>query len=278
MHDPRVKYFPELEEEHFQSLVSVPVFGRDGDVMGVISLHAEAPHEFAREDLDFLEHTAALTAGAVENARLYEESTARVDVLTDLSRLSRRIAAAGTSEELLAAVVSGTRDLLRATRCEIYLTDIDGSLLPAAADPVSPDGSRVRGHLMVSIGRHADGPGEAADLAETLWGTAWTGTPLFESLTVGDDILGLVAVLTPSAAPGALTALSAIAAHTAVALRQHELVERLLEKNLVTEFFEALARRDAPPGRATSLAMRLGIDLERPHAIVVVTPWSDSRR
>ena len=129
---------------------------------------------------------------------------------------------------------------------------------------------------MVSIGRHADGPGEAADLAETLWGTAWTGTPLFESLTVGDDILGLVAVLTPSAAPGALTALSAIAAHTAVALRQHELVERLLERNLVTEFFEALARRDAPPGRATSLAMRLGIDLERPHAIVVVTPWFEA--
>ena len=47
LEDPRVKYFPELEEERFQSLVSVPMFGRDGDVMGVISLHAEAPHEFA---------------------------------------------------------------------------------------------------------------------------------------------------------------------------------------------------------------------------------------
>jgi GAF domain-containing protein len=88
--DPRVKYFPELEEEHFQSLVSVPMFGRDGDVMGVISLHAEAPHDFAREDLDFLEHTASLIAGAVENARLYEQSTARVDVLTDVSRRLRR--------------------------------------------------------------------------------------------------------------------------------------------------------------------------------------------
>ena len=50
--DPRVKYFPEFEEERFQSLVSVPVFDRDGGVMGVISLHAEAPHEFVRADLD----------------------------------------------------------------------------------------------------------------------------------------------------------------------------------------------------------------------------------
>ena len=50
--------------------------------MGVISLHAEAPHEFVRADLDFLEHTASLMSGAVENARLYEEAAARVDLLT----------------------------------------------------------------------------------------------------------------------------------------------------------------------------------------------------
>ena len=52
LEDPRVKYFPEFEEERFQSLVSVPMFGRDGEVMGIISLHAEAPHEFVRTDLD----------------------------------------------------------------------------------------------------------------------------------------------------------------------------------------------------------------------------------
>ena len=151
--DPRVKYFPELDEEHFQSLVSVPVFGRGGEVMGVISLHAEAPHEFAREDLEFLEHTASLTAGAVENARLYEESTARVDVLTDLSRLSRRIASASATDDLLDSVVGGTRDLLGATRCEIYLTDGDGSLDAAVTDPQRVDVTRVPGDLAARIER-----------------------------------------------------------------------------------------------------------------------------
>ncbi len=275
--DPRVKYFPELDEEHFQSLVSVPVFGRGGDVMGVISLHAEAPHEFAREDLEFLEHTASLTAGAVENARLYEESTARVDVLTDLSRLSRRIASASETDELLGSVVGGTRDLLGATRCEIYLMDGDGSLDAAATDPPRTDVTRVPGDLAARIEREPAEPKDIAELAGTLWGPAPDGTPLVAPLTVGDDLLGLLAVLTPSPAPAAETALAAIAAHTAVAIRQHELVERLLEKNLVSEFFGALARRDSPAGRAASLAARLGVDLESPHVVAVITPWHDGR-
>jgi sugar diacid utilization regulator len=111
-----------------------------------------------------------------------------------------------------------------------------------------------------------------------LWGETYAGTPLFAALTVGDDVLGLLAVLTPSAAPApaAETALSTIAAHTAVAIRQHELVERLLEKNLVSEFFRALTRRDGLV-RAASLAARLGIDLDEHHAVVAITPWADDR-
>ena len=123
-----MKYFPEFEEERFQSLVSVPMFGRDGEVMGVISLHAEAPHEFVRADLDLLEHTASLIAGAVENARLYEDAAARVALLTDLSLMLQRIACAQTIEEVFATVSVGTRELLGAERAEVYLTDADKRL------------------------------------------------------------------------------------------------------------------------------------------------------
>jgi GAF domain-containing protein/sugar diacid utilization regulator len=272
--DPRVKYFPELEEEHFQSLVSVPMFGRDGGVMGVISLHAEAPHEFAQEDLEFLEHTASLIAGAVENAKSYEDSTARVDLLTDLSRLSRRIAAAGEIDELLAAVGPGTRGLLAASVCEIYLTDSEGRLELAAADPprtmrrfIDPDA------LPREQGR-AD-PRITERLSRALWGEPPEGTVLFDLLTVGEERLGLLVVVSTAPPPGAGTALSAIAAHTAVAIRQLELVERLLEKNLVSEFFHALSRRDGHTGRASALATRLDVDLETPHVVVAVTPWPE---
>ena len=85
--DPRFKFVPELDEERFQSLVSVPIPARDGGVIGVISLHTEAPREFAEADVDFLVSSATLLAGVVENARLYEESQRRVDELEHLRAL-----------------------------------------------------------------------------------------------------------------------------------------------------------------------------------------------
>src|SRR5438876_7628283 len=51
--DPRVKYVPELEEEKFQSLICVPVVGKDGSAIGVISLHTEAPREFSEDEVEF---------------------------------------------------------------------------------------------------------------------------------------------------------------------------------------------------------------------------------
>ena len=90
--DPRMKYVPELEEERFQSMVAVPVPARSGEVLGVVVLHTVAPREFDEGVLNFLVHTASLVAGAIENARLYEESRARVDALTNLAQLSERIA------------------------------------------------------------------------------------------------------------------------------------------------------------------------------------------
>ncbi len=273
--DPRVKYFPELDEEHFQSLVSVPMFDRDGDVMGVISLHAEAPHEFARDDLEFLEHTASLIAGAVENARLYEQSAARVDLLTELSRLSRRISAASELDEVLSVVGRGTRELLSASSCELFLSDGEGELELAAADPpharTAPLDTSKLG-AVVSDGVSVD----TERLARALWGTAPAGTAFFEPLTVGDEQLGWLAVVVPAPPPGAATVLSAIAAHAAVAIRQLDLVERLLEKNLVSEFFQAVSRRDGDPARVHALAAKLEVDLDTPHAVVVASRWEGS--
>jgi signal transduction protein with GAF and PtsI domain len=52
--DPRTKYFPELEEERFQSLVCVPMVGKDGNVIGVISSHTKAPREFTEREVEVL--------------------------------------------------------------------------------------------------------------------------------------------------------------------------------------------------------------------------------
>ena len=141
LEDPRVLYVPELEEDQFQSLVAVPMFARAGEVIGVITLHAEAPHEFGRTDLEFLEHTASLVAGAVENAGLYDQATARVALLTQLSDLAQDVAASSSLEELLPMIAHRTRALVQATSCEVYLFDAAGELasLPAAWTDVVAD-------------------------------------------------------------------------------------------------------------------------------------------
>ena len=229
--DPRVKYFPEFEEERFQSLVSVPVFDRDGGVMGVISLHAEAPHEFVRADLDFLEHTASLMSGAVENARLYEEAAARVDLLTDLSSLLQRIAGATTIEHVFATVTAGTRQLLSADRAEVYLADADKRLRLREADPPRRDDRNIDTRTLwfdALRERRAREPEGARHLATTLWGEGDTPSfAMFAPLEAGDEQLGLLVVSVSAPVPGADTALTAVAAHTAVTIKQHQLIERL---------------------------------------------------
>ena len=98
--DPRVAFVPELEEERFQSLLSVPIAARDGSVIGVISAHTEAPYAFTQAEVDFVVTSASLVAGAIENARLYDETRARVRELEAISELAEVIAGGRALEEL----------------------------------------------------------------------------------------------------------------------------------------------------------------------------------
>ncbi len=82
MDDPRMKFVPLLEEERFQSMVAVPILARNGDTIGVIVLHTQAPHEFTEDAVRLLVHIASLVSGAIENAQLYDRERSRVDALT----------------------------------------------------------------------------------------------------------------------------------------------------------------------------------------------------
>ena len=96
MADPRMKFFPVLEEERFQSMVAVPILSRAGESIGVIVLHTEAPREFTEDTLKLLVHIASLVSGAIENAQLYDQQRRRVDALTSLSGLAQEVATATT--------------------------------------------------------------------------------------------------------------------------------------------------------------------------------------
>lgn len=276
LEDPRVNYVPELEEEQFQSLVSVPMFARDGKLIGVITLHAEAPHEFGRADLQFVEHTAALVAGAVENANLYDQATARVALLTQLSELAQAVASSASLNELLPMIADRTRTLVQAKSSEVYLFDsAERLILHASSPPRSQARPLEAKHVwfrLIDAGR--PGAKEAQALAEALWGEGVTGTPLFSPLVVGDERLGLLCVLTKDGPGDAPSVLSAIASEAAVAIKRLQLIDWLKEKNLVKDFFEALQRDDSDGDDLRSQAARLRCDLDARHVVVHAVPWT----
>lgn len=279
LEDPRVIYVPELEEERFQSLVSVPILARSGEVAGVISVHASAPHEFRPSDREFLESTASLVAGAIENARLYEGATNKVALLSKLSRLAQRMAAAASPDELLPLAVDECRELLDARRCELYLIEAEEQLVLARASP--PHGTHrpldLR-HLWTSVfDTTEESPVEAHVAAEILWGDRAEGIPLVAPLVAGKERLGLLAALLDSPEPDARWVLAAVASHTAVALKHLRLVDWLRQKNLAKDFFDALANHAAKPEDVSAMAGRLGFNLDAPHVVVLAKPIAPNR-
>jgi GAF domain-containing protein len=115
--DPRTKVFPELQEDRFQSMIAVPLLDRDGEAIGVVALHTEAPREFGREVVDFLVHVASLVAGAVDSARLVEAGRRQVARLSALATLSQDFAAVMGRAKLEETAAAGLRALLPCDRC-----------------------------------------------------------------------------------------------------------------------------------------------------------------
>src|ERR671933_813054 len=234
--DPRMKYVPEIEEERFQSMVAVPIPARSGSALGTVVLHTEAPREFDEGVLNFLAHTASLVAGAIENARLYEDTRRRVEALTRLSSLSQAIAAVDGREELYRVVTDGVRELLRCEACQLYLLDRQtGRLELAAAEPPGrptawpgAEGTAVPLDMLRP-------PGPAAGAG---------GATLVAPVAAGDEYLGAVAATRtrPPFGQEADELLRAVANQLAVALHKAQLIERLTAENIVRDLFEALER------------------------------------
>jgi len=270
MADPRMKYVPELEEERFQSMIAVPILAKARDVIGVVVLHTEAPHEFDDDVLNFLVHTASLVAGALENAQLYEETRTRVQALTTLTQLSQALAAVTLREDLYDAVTRGARELLGADACQIYRLDMEADELAlAGSDPegtpaLSPRPAGVA--LVLDVMRRAGGGGAGRrKAARALWPDVDENALLVAPLVAGDEQLGMLCCLARDRQFTEEDAelLGAVANQTAVGLKKAELIERLTAENIVKDMFDALAAGSVEAAEAKASEARC--DLTRPH-------------
>ena len=277
--DPRAKVVPEAEEEKYQSLCAAPLTAKSGDVIGVIALHAEAPREFTRADSEFLVHAASLVAGAIENARLYEDTRRRLSLVEGLSDLARTLSAAATLEALLPAVARRAQRLLDASSCDVLVADAEGRVLtPQAAAPEGGPPPRTvdAGELGLELALSSRDGGEVSHrLAAALWGAGAEGGARVVPMVAAEELVGVLAL---RFAPGARVdaeqreIAASIANQAAVAIKKVQLIDRLTERNAIKDLLEDLSHGNAAAGELELRAQALGSDLAKPHLVLQAVP------
>ena len=272
--DPRFSYVPELAEERFQSLVSVPILGREGDAFGAISLHTEAPREFTDEEVEFLVSSSSLVAGAIENARLHAETRHRLRQLELLNVLGGRIAASQTRESLYEVIVDGVGELVQPAACHLYVLDsalgIDQlSHVASAREGAAADQTTEGEEPRTRIGLAELGPelGRARREDETT---------LHVPLQTGGDLRGLLELRADEShriSDEDADIVETAASQAALALVQLELIEHIREENAIGDFLDALQTGESEEAVRTG-ARVLGVELEASHIVLSVASAS----
>ncbi|HEY6285475.1 MAG TPA: GAF domain-containing protein, partial [Ktedonobacteraceae bacterium] len=286
LNDPRFRYFPELEEEKFQSTMTVPILAKDRHLIGVITLHTVAPYEFLEHHQTFLINTAALVAGAIENAQLYENTQHKLNILTTLSVMSQTISSGLYLDEMLRSLATLTLQIIEADLCVIMLMEqAKGRLIVRASSPnlndralsLQPiDVDRNVWEQLREFNTRGQLPELSAHALERLnpLKDSQFKTLLSAPLIAGTEHLGLINCYfskTRRNTSEDQTLVSTIANQIALAIKNSHLVDMLAQKNLVKGFFDDLMygaydSEDSLRQRATFI----GCDLTKPHTIAMI--------
>jgi GAF domain-containing protein len=305
LEDPRFYYFPELEEEKFQSIMTVPIITKNRHLIGVITLQAIAPHEFTEQHRTFISNTAALVAGAIENAQLYENTQRKLSILTSLSVLSQTISSGLYLDDMLRSLATLTVQIMEVDLCVIMLMDQARERdleLPRQARRLTVRATspnlNERAHFQTidvdrstldrlreinEAGVHKEGiqlpidpDNESAYTLERLNPIKDTQYRALISapLIAGTEQLGLINCYSNKQrrfSSEDQTLLTTIANQAAIAIKNSYLVNQLAQKNLVKGFFDDLMH--GTNDSEDSLRQRahfLGCDLTRPHSTVMI--------
>jgi two-component sensor histidine kinase/putative methionine-R-sulfoxide reductase with GAF domain len=82
--DSRFVRFPNLPEDEYESILAVPVLARDR-LEGALNVRTRLPREFGDDEVALLTAIAGQVGQAIENAKLYERTRARVSELESLT-------------------------------------------------------------------------------------------------------------------------------------------------------------------------------------------------
>jgi len=108
------------------SLICVPVKGRDGKVVGVLNVNNKSSHEaFTKDDLDLLEVVAGQAGIALENATLFRTAEDRISELETIQDAGSEIIESPTSDSVLNVMAKKVRDIYPEAEYGVVFVDPD---------------------------------------------------------------------------------------------------------------------------------------------------------
>jgi two-component sensor histidine kinase/putative methionine-R-sulfoxide reductase with GAF domain len=120
--DHRFKYFPEIREEEYESMLSVPLVAKN-EVIGVINVRTRRPRAYTKNQVRLLSGIASQVAGAIEKANRARQWEKTAVQLSTLSEVSQAIASNVYLNDLLDLFVQMTARTMNYRVCTVMLVD-----------------------------------------------------------------------------------------------------------------------------------------------------------
>ena len=121
--DSRSKIFHNLPEDKYEAFLSVPIVVPTDRVVGVINVQHRKPRRHTVAEQTLLTIIGHQVGGAIENARLYEETKRQAERLLALAQVGQIIGSGRYLEEMLQLIVNLISETMQAKVCSIMLVD-----------------------------------------------------------------------------------------------------------------------------------------------------------
>jgi signal transduction protein with GAF and PtsI domain len=137
--DSRFKLFNSLPEDRYEAFLSVPIVVPTERVIGVINVQHRKAHRHTDREKTLLSIIGHQVGGAIENARLYQETARRSRQISTLAQVGQIIASGKYLEEMLQLIVRIISEMMQARVCSIMLVDKQKNELVLKAAKCSSD-------------------------------------------------------------------------------------------------------------------------------------------
>ena len=121
--DSRFKFFQTLPEDRYEAFLSVPIIAPSDRVTGVINVQHRRSHRHSEAERTLLSIIGHQVGGAIENARLYQETERRTQQLSTLAAVGQVIASGHYLDEMLQLIVRMITEMMLARVVSIMLVD-----------------------------------------------------------------------------------------------------------------------------------------------------------